>query len=84
MKRDVLGSKMIKKLRTQAYMCDAFLRNVDALEGKEHAVILVSLVRSSNTYGIGFMPDARCFNVESTRVREAFIVLGTAALTVAS
>ena len=64
---------------------DAFLRpirkcitinTVDAFQGQERDVILVSLVRANETGEIGFLRDLRRMNVAITRARMKLIILG--------
>lgn len=64
---------------------DAFLRpirksitinTVDAFQGQERDVILVSLVRANEAGEIGFLRDLRRMNVAITRARMKLIILG--------
>lgn len=66
---------------------DAFLRplrrqitvnTVDAFQGQERDVILVSLVRANEAGQIGFLADLRRMNVAMTRARYKLIILGSA------
>ena len=55
------------------------VNTVDAFQGQERDVILVSLVRSNEDGQIGFLSDLRRMNVAITRARMKLIILGSAA-----
>ena len=52
------------------------INTVDAFQGQERDVILVSLVRANETGEIGFLSDLRRMNVAITRARMKLIILG--------
>ena len=52
------------------------VNTVDAFQGQERDVILVSLVRSNDEGQIGFLSDLRRMNVAITRARFKLIILG--------
>lgn len=54
------------------------VNTVDAFQGQERDVILVSLVRANETGQIGFLSDLRRMNVAMTRARYKLIILGSA------
>lgn len=65
---------------------DAFLRplkrqmavnTVDAFQGQERDVVIVSLVRANGQGQIGFLSDLRRMNVAMTRARYKLIILGS-------
>lgn len=49
---------------------------VDGFQGREKDVVLVSLVRSNPDSEIGFLDEARRFNVSLTRARRKAVVVG--------
>lgn len=55
------------------------VNTVDAFQGQERDVILVSLVRANEDGQIGFLSDLRRMNVAITRARMKLIILGSAA-----
>ena len=55
------------------------VNTVDAFQGQERDVILVSLVRANEEGQIGFLSDLRRMNVAMTRARYKLIILGSAA-----
>lgn len=53
------------------------VNTVDAFQGQERDVIVVSLVRSNDDGQIGFLSDLRRMNVAITRARFKLIILGS-------
>lgn len=53
------------------------VNTVDAFQGQERDVILVSLVRANDEGQIGFLSDLRRMNVAITRARFKLIILGS-------
>lgn len=52
---------------------------IDAFQGQEAEIIIISLVRSNNEGKIGFLSDYRRMNVAMTRAQEKLIVVGDSA-----
>ena len=55
------------------------VNTVDAFQGQERDVILISMVRGNDEGRIGFLNDLRRMNVAITRARMKLIVIGDAA-----
>ena len=70
--RRLLGrSEMLRPLRRAIT-----INTVDAFQGQERDVVLVSLVRANERGEIGFLRDLRRMNVAITRARLKLIILG--------
>ncbi|GMI90942.1 hypothetical protein like AT4G30100 [Hibiscus trionum] len=70
-------------LRTEEGKRDLYINTVDAFQGQERDVIIMSCVRASN-HGVGFVADIRRMNVALTRARRALWVMGNASSLVQS
>jgi superfamily I DNA and/or RNA helicase len=51
---------------------------VDAYQGKENRIVIVSLVRSNPEYNMGFVRTANRVNVALSRAMERLVIVGSA------
>ncbi|VDK89206.1 unnamed protein product [Litomosoides sigmodontis] len=56
------------------------VNSVDAFQGQECEVVVMSLVRNNSDGRIGFLKDERRFNVAVTRARRQFVLMGNVAM----
>lgn len=57
----------------------AAIDTIDAFQGQERDLVIVSLVRSNTQGKIGFLTDYRRMNVAMTRARERLVIIGDSA-----
>ncbi|KAJ3053523.1 hypothetical protein HK097_004117 [Rhizophlyctis rosea] len=77
-------SAQVKKISTQLAAStklrgqgsEAEVRSVDGFQGREKEVIIFSAVRCNTAGQVGFLSDARRFNVVHTRARRGLIIVG--------
>jgi len=55
------------------------VHTVDSFQGSEASVVLLSLVRSNQTEGVGFLSDGRRINVAITRAKDLLLIVGDSA-----
>lgn len=68
------GDSFLKPFRRQISV-----NTVDAFQGQERDVVIISMVRSNTEGHIGFLADLRRMNVAITRARYKVIIVGNAA-----
>lgn len=52
---------------------DIEIASIDSFQGREKDIILISMVRSSENLGIGFLRDERRLNVALTRAKYGLV-----------
>ena len=62
-----------------AYLPHVDINTIDAFQGQERDLILISLVRSNEKSEIGFLSDYRRMNVAMTRAKKQLVVIGDSA-----
>lgn len=71
LRRLIKGERALRPLRSAI-----MVNTVDAFQGQERDVIIVSLVRANDKGEIGFLRDLRRMNVAITRARSKLIIIG--------
>lgn len=69
----------LERLRNEDLPFVTQVQTIDAFQGQERDVVMVSLVRSNDRGEIGFLKDYRRLNVAMTRARRKLVVLGDSA-----
>lgn len=55
------------------------ISTIDSFQGQEYPIVIISLVRSNEDGGIGFLKDYRRMNVAMTRAKDRLYVVGDSA-----
>lgn len=74
----------LKKLEEESTILEPLhplitINTVDAFQGQERDVIVISLVRSNDKGEVGFLGDIRRINVAMTRAKKKLIIIGDSA-----
>uniref|UniRef100_A0A7I4BQ27 Uncharacterized protein n=1 Tax=Physcomitrium patens TaxID=3218 RepID=A0A7I4BQ27_PHYPA len=72
-----LEKEFVALIGSNAASNGVYINTVDAFQGQERDVIMMSCVRASS-YGVGFVADIRRMNVALTRARRSLWVIGNA------
>ena len=72
---------LIKKMLEEEFLADVEAANVDVFQGREHEVIVLSLVRCNSDGKLGHVDDGRRLNVALTRAKRALVVIGAVSYT---
>ena len=67
---------LIKSMLRGESLGDVEAANIDGFQGREHEVIVLSLVRSNSEGRLGHVDDGRRLNVALTRAKRALVVIG--------
>lgn len=69
-------SAQVSLLREQPEISEAEINSIDAFQGREKDVIILSLVRSNPEGIVGFLNEMRRLNVAMTRARKQLVIIG--------
>ena len=67
---------LIKSMLQAQSLGDVEASNIDGVQGREHEVIVLSLVRSNSEGKLGHVDDRRRLNVALTRAKRGLVVIG--------
>lgn len=73
----LLRSMIRREKRLKPLVQQISVNTVDAFQGQERDIIILSLVRQNPTGSIGFLSDLRRMNVAMTRARSRLVILGS-------
>lgn len=66
----------LKTIFHESSLEDIEISTVDGFQGREKEVIILSLVRSNDTFEVGFLKEVRRLNVAMTRPKKQLCVIG--------
>ena len=69
-------TKLIKSMLRTGRLGDVEAANIDAFQGREHEVFVLTLVRSNSDGRLGHVDDDRRLNVALTRAKRGLVVIG--------
>ena len=67
---------LMKLFLEEEKLADVEAANIDAFQGREKEVVVLSLVRSNREHELGFVDDIRRVNVGLTRAKRGLVVIG--------
>ena len=67
---------LIKSMLREEWLGDVQAANIDAFQGREHEVIVLSFARSNSDGRLGHVDDGRRLNVALTRAKRGLVVIG--------
>ena len=75
---DLVDEMLVSSGLPEAFRSLVKIDTVDAYQGKENRIIIVSLVRSNPEYNMGFIRTANRVNVALSRAMERLVIVGSA------
>ena len=76
---DCLRRLLLSSTTVPNYYEDLEIDTVDAFQGREKDIVIISTVRSNAFGNLGFLGDTRRLNVAITRAKRAMFILGNVA-----
>ena len=76
---NILKNQLEHYPELQPFLNSISVNTIDSFQGQERDIVYISMVRSNNDGGIGFLSDVRRMNVAMTRARKKLVVIGDSA-----
>ena len=73
----LIESEIIEEIKDERKLENIKVSTVDAFQGQERNIIILSCVRSNNRREVGFVKDPRRLNVSLTRAQNLLIAFGS-------